>query len=162
MPAWRAAHPVKDSEEVSGLLADARTEAMRLKQDAEELNGFVQSRTRWEIHAAKLNEIKEHVNELDELVTKMNSAEVAASPWQQQSIRGVTPLLVELSAAVTSTIKHLSDGKDRLLNPPYPAYAMARADYAADLAQLVSDYIACGDARRKSEDLAQKLELPGN
>jgi hypothetical protein len=161
-PALRAAQPVKDSEEVSGFLTDAKSEAIQLKQDAEEMNSFVRSKTSWETHAAKLREIKEHVNKLGELVTKMNNAEAAASPWQQQSINRVTPLLTELAAGVTTTIKHLSDNKDRLLNPPYPDYAAANATYASDLAQLVSDYVAYGDAKHRSEDLADKLEVPGS
>jgi hypothetical protein len=161
-PPLRAAHPAKDSEEVSGFLAEAKTEAIQLKQDAEEMNSFVRSKTSWETHAAKLGEIKGHVNKLGELVTKMNNAKAAASPWQQQSIDRVTPLLKELAASVTSTIKHLSDNQNHLLNPPYPDYAAANADYASDLAQLVSDYVAYGDAKYKSEDLAQKLEVPGH
>ena len=90
----------------------------------------------------------------------MNNAEAEASPWQQQSINRVTPLLTELAASVTTTIKHLSDNQNRLMHPPYPDYAAANAAYASDVAQLVSDYVGYGDAKHKSEDLAEKLEVP--
>ena len=153
-----------DSEEVSGLLAEAKTEAIQLERDAEEMKSFVlrSKKLSWESHAVKLTEIKQHVNSLGELVTKMNNAEAKASPWQQQSIDRVTPLLRDLAASVTSTINHLNDNQNRLHFPPYPAYAAANADYATDIAQLVSDYVAYGGAKHKSEDLAQKLEVPGH
>jgi methyl-accepting chemotaxis protein len=161
-PAISAAQSSKDSQEVSGLLAEAKTEATQLKQDTEEMSSFVRTKTSWETHADQISQIKQHVNKLGELVTKMDNAKGAASPWQQQSINRVTPLLKDLAASVTTTIKHLNDNKDRLLNPPYPDYAAANAEYASDLAQLVSDYVAYGEAKHKSEDLAKKLEVPGH
>jgi hypothetical protein len=160
-PVILAAQSAKDSEEVSGLLAEAKTESLQLKQDAEELNSFVRSKTSWQTHASKLNEIKQHANKLGELVAKMNNAKSTASPWQQQSIDRITPLLRELAAGVTSTIKHLSDNQNRLQHPPFPEYAATNADLASDLSQLISDYVAYGEARHKSDDLAQKLEVPG-
>ena len=44
-PPLRAARPAKDSEEVSGFLAEAKTEAIQLKQDAEEMNSFARAKT---------------------------------------------------------------------------------------------------------------------
>lgn len=160
VPIVSAAQSARDSEEVSGLLAEAKTESIQLKQDAEEMNSFVRSKTSWQSHASKLNAIKQHANNLGELVAKMNSAKATASPWQQQSIDRITPLLRELAASVTSTIKHLSDNQNRLQHPPYPDYAATNADLASDLSQLISDYVAYGEAKHKSEDLAQKLEVP--
>ena len=162
MPAIGVAQSAKDSEEVSGFLAEAKTEAIQLKQDAEEMNSFVRSKTSWQTHAAKLDEIKQHVNKLGELVAKMDSAKATASLWQRQSINQVTPLLRDLAASVTATIKHLSDNQNRLQYPPYPDYAAATAEYASDLSQLISDYVAYGEAKHKTEDLERKLEVPGH
>lgn len=149
-PALAAAQSGKDSQEVSGFLAEAKTEAIQLKQDAEEMNSFVRAKTSWETHAAKLNEIKQHVNKLGELVTKMNNAEATASPWQRQSVDRITPYLKELAGSVSSTIQHLNDNQKNLLHPPYPDYAAATAVYASDLSQLISDFVAYGEAKHKS------------
>jgi hypothetical protein len=58
-------------EEVSGLLVEAQTKAIQLKQDAEEIHSFVQSNRAWETHAAKLDEINEHINDLLSLLSKL-------------------------------------------------------------------------------------------
>jgi antirestriction protein len=155
----RVAQSAKDSEEVSGLLAEAKRKAIRLKQDAEEIHSFVQSNRAWETHAAKLDGIKEHINNLGELVTEMKNARATASSWQQQLISEVIPLMKELAASVTATIEHLNDNTDDLANPPYLDYAAANADYASDISQLILDEVAYGEAKHKADDFARQIEV---
>ena len=153
------AQSAKDSEEVSGLLAEARTKAIQLRQDAEEINSLVLSSSAWDQHAAKLNEIKQHIKNLTKLVAKMKKAKAKASPWQLQSISEVTLLLRQLAASVTATIEHLNDNSDRLRNPLFPDYAAAKAEYASDISQLISYDVACGEAKHKADDLARQIEV---
>jgi nitrate/nitrite-specific signal transduction histidine kinase len=149
----------KDSQEVSGLLAEARTKAIQLKQDAEEINSFVLSSSAWETHAAKFNEIKEYISNQNKLVTKMKKAKAEASPWQKQLINEVTSLLEELAASVTATIEYLKDNRDRLQYPSYPDYAAENAEYASDISQVISYDVAWGEAKLKGDDLARQIEL---
>src|ERR1700751_3513369 len=107
-PAIASSRSVKDSEEVFGFLAEAKTEAVQLQKSAEEMNSFEPFTTSWKTQAAKIDEVKRHVNRLGELITKMNNAE-APSPWQQKAIREVTPMVEELASCVTMTIYHLSE-----------------------------------------------------
>lgn len=158
-PAMASARSVKDSEEVSGFLAEAKTEAVRLQKSAEEMNSFVLSRTSWETQAAKIGEIKRHVNKLGELITKMNRAE-APSPWQEQAIREVSSSVEELAANVTMTIYHLGESQDRLIFTSFPEYVAANAEMASDFAGLVSDYVAYGEAKQDVEELSFELGLP--
>jgi hypothetical protein len=155
----RVAQSAKDSEEVSGLLAETKMKAIQLKQDADEIKIFVQSNRAWETRAAKLHEINEHINNLGELRTKMKNARATASPWQQESISQVTPLLKELAASITATMEHLNDNNHCLLDPPYLDYAAANADYASDIAQLILDEVAYGEAKQKADDLARQIEV---
>lgn len=157
-----AAQSSTNAAYVSSLLAEAKTRAAELKQDTANMNSFVRSQTSWQTHAAQLDQIKQHVNKLGELVAKMNNAKATAAPWQQQLIDRITPLLTELGTSVTATIKHLSDNRDRLKNPPYPAYASANANYASDISQLISDNVAYAEDKRKAEDLAGQSETTGN
>lgn len=158
-PAIASARSVKDSEEVFGFLAEAKTEAVQLQKSAEEMNSFEPFRTNWKTQAAKIDEIKRHVNRLGELVTKMNNAE-APSPWQQQAIREVSSMVEELSANVTMTIFHLSENPDRLIFTSFPEYVAANAELATDLAQMLSDYVAYGEAKEDVEELSFELGLP--
>jgi hypothetical protein len=158
-PAMASARTVKDSEEFSGFLAEAKTEALQLQKSAEEMNSFVHARTSWHAEAAKLQEVKEHVNKLGEFVSKMNSVE-APSPWQEVALGDIAPMVDELAANVTMTIYHLGENPDRLIFTSFPDYVAANAELATDIAQMVSDYVAYGEAKNKAEELSFELELP--
>jgi hypothetical protein len=158
-PALASAQAVKDSEEFSGFLAQAKTEALLLQKSAEEMNSFVHSRTDWKTEAAKIAEVKEHVNKVGEFVNKMNNVE-AASPWQRTAVADITPMVDELAANVTMTIFHLGENPDRLIFTSFPDYVAANAELATDIAQTVSDYVAYGEAKSKAEELSFQLELP--
>lgn len=158
-PAVASTRTVKDSEEVFGFLAEAKSEAVQLQKSAEEMNSFAPFTTSWQTHAAKIEEVKRHVNKLGELVTKMNRAE-APSPWQQQAIGEVTSMVEELSANVTMTIFHLNENQDRLIFSSFPEYVAANAELATDMAQLISDYVAYGQAKQDVEELSFELGLP--
>lgn len=160
-PALTAAQGARDSAEVMGLFSEAKTASMQLKRDTEEMKAFARTKTSWQTHATRLDQIKGHVNKLADLVQRMNDAKAKASPWQQQSIDTITPLLNDLATNVSTTIQHLNENQNRLMHPPYPAYAAASAEYASDLAQLISDYVAYGEAKHKSMMLTHKLEVSG-
>jgi hypothetical protein len=159
-PALRAANPPKDSEEVSGFFSEAKAEAVQLQFDAEELNNFARSKTSWQTHADKLTQMKEHVNKVSALVTKMNAAKADAAPWQQQAIERINPMLNDLATTVSAAINHLSKNQDRLMHPPYPDYAAATASTAIDMAGLISDYVDYGETRHHLDDLSRQLETP--
>lgn len=152
----------KDSSEVSGLFSEAKTEAVQLKHDAEELKSFTRSNLHWQTHAAKVNEIKQHVNKSGELLAKMMNARSTASPWQQQTIDRIEPMLKDLAATVESTIDHLNKRPQQLQTAPYREYVDTQTDLATNLAEVISDYVEYGKSKAKSEELAEKLEVPEN
>jgi hypothetical protein len=152
----------KDSKEVSSILADVKTEAIQLRDDADQLKGFTRSTLSWESHVRKVEQIKQHINNAGELLTKLDNAKGTASPWQQQAIDRINPLLKELASNVTSTIEHLNQKPKLLQTGPYVDYAAANYEMASHLAELVSDYVEYGKSKAKSEELATKLETPEN
>ncbi len=158
-PAIASARSVGDSEEVSGFLAETKTEALQLQKSTEEMNSFEHSRINWQTEAAKIAEIKRHFNKLGELVIKMNKAE-APSPLQQQAFREVTPMVEELASYITMTIYHLGENPDRLIFTSFPEYVAANAGLASDIVQLLSDYVEYGQAKHDVEELSFELGLP--
>src|SRR3982750_3148106 len=60
----RAESRKTDSEQVSKLLSDAKSEALLLERDAEQLSAFTQSSVSWQSHADELSQIRSHVNKL--------------------------------------------------------------------------------------------------
>lgn len=152
----------RDSKEVSTILAEVKSEAIQLKNDADELKAFTHSTLSWETHAAKVEEIKRHVNNAGQSLSKLDSARASASPWQQQAIDRISPLFKEMASNVESTIEHLNQRPKLLQTGPYVDYAAANYDLSSDVAELISDYVEYGKAKTKSEELAAKLEVPGN
>lgn len=158
-PAVASARVVGDSEEFTGFLAQAKTEAAQLQRSAEELNSFQYSRISWQSQAAKLEELKTHLNKLGELVVRMNNVE-APSPWQQMAIFDVYPMVEELAANVTMTIFYLGEAPDRLAFTSFPEYVAADAELATNTAALLSEYVDYSEAKRTVEDISFELELP--
>ena len=152
----------KDSKEVSTILADVKTEAIQLRHDADELKAFTHSTLSWQSHAAKVEEIKRHVNNAGKSLSKLDSARGSASPWQQQAIDRIGPLFKELASNVESTIEHLNQKPKLLQTGPYADYAAANYDLASNVAELISDYVEYGKSKTRSEELAAKLEVPEN
>jgi hypothetical protein len=157
-----AAQTSKDSKEVSANLEDVKTEAIQLRHDADELKSYTHSTLSWQSHAARVEEIKRHVNNAGKLLSKLDSARASASPWQQQAIDRIGPLLKELASNVESTIEHLNQKPRLLQTGSYVDYAAANYDLASNLAELISDYVEYGKSKAKSEELAAKLEVPEN
>ena len=92
----------------------------------------------------------------------MQNAKETASPWQQQTIDRIDPMLRDIAATVTATINHLSQQPIKLQTAPYKEYVDANAELTADLAEVITDYVDYGKAKNKSEELADKLEVSGN
>jgi hypothetical protein len=156
-PAMASARSVRDSKEFSDHLAEARAEAIQLQQNAEEMSGFVHSHTKWATESSKIEEVKQHVNKLAEYIAEMNKAE-APSPWQEQASSDVTPMVNDLSAYVTMAIYYLTENQDRFAFTSFPEYVAANAASAADIAHMLSDYVAYGEAKQKAEDVSFELQ----
>lgn len=157
-----AAQTPRDSKEVSALLSDVKTEAVQLRHDADEMKSFAHSKLSWQSHAMKVEEIKKHVNNTGELLTKLENERGTASPWQQQATDRITPLVKELASSVTSTIEHLNQKPALLHTVPYVDYVTANYDLASNLSELISDYVDYGKAKARSDELAAKLEVSGD
>ncbi|HXU19932.1 MAG TPA: hypothetical protein VN788_05050 [Verrucomicrobiae bacterium] len=161
-PAVLASPRPKDSEQVTKLLTNVKSEAVQLKDDAEDMKSFTWSKQlSWQSHAAKIEQIKQHVNASGKLLTDLQNSKASASAWQGQAIDRIAPILQELAASVSSTIEHLNKNQDRIHTAPYTDYVASTADLASDLSELITDYVAYGEAKNRSENLARKLEVPG-
>jgi hypothetical protein len=62
---------VPDSEHVTKLLSEAKTMAFQLKEDAVAMEGFTRMNVSWESHAVAINQIRDHVNALEQQEAKL-------------------------------------------------------------------------------------------
>jgi hyperosmotically inducible protein len=150
----------EESKEITELLAEARSHAAELNQDAAEMESFTRSAVSWGSHAVKITEIKNHVNLMGELVSNLRHHKPNAAEWQAQAIERIVPVLQELAANVEATINHLSQEQGRhLQTPAHKEYLSTNAELASKLSELVADYVDYGNTKTELQRLTQKLEV---
>lgn len=163
LPALQAAdEPVADSPEVSDLLAQAKTHAVQLRNDADEMHNFSLSNLSWRSHSEQITTIKDHVNSLGKLLQQMSEMRESASPWQQQAMDHITPLAAELASNIKGTIDHMNDNQERLHLPQYKEYLKANAEVSSELSKLISDYVSYGKSKANYQRLGSFLEAPAH
>jgi len=163
LPVLQAAdNPVPDSPEVSTLLTQAKSQALRLRDDSDLMHKFSLMDVSWESHADQVNMIKTHINKLGKLLQQMSDNRATASPWQQQAIDRITPLAAELASDVEKTIEHLNNNQNRLHTRQYRDYLSANYDLSSDLSALISDYVSYGKNKARYEKVGSELELPSS
>jgi hypothetical protein len=156
-PALRASQAPKDSEEINRLLADAKTESVLLKADTGDLQTFTRSKLTWQSFAGKLEQIKNHVNELGNLTTKLNNSRDSGSRWQQDAMDHINPLLRDLASSDSATIKRLSENQSRVHTAHYQDYVQTTHEQASDLSGLIAYYVEYGKSKDKMEAQAKEL-----
>lgn len=151
-----------DSKHVSKLLANAKTQAFNASEDAELLQSYTRSQLTYTSHAAQLEKIRGHVNELGRTVNDLKAARAEASPWQQVAIDRIDPLLQEMADTLTATIKHMNDNPSRIHMQPFRDYATATYDLTSRMSSAISDFVEYGKVKGRVAELEQKLEMPAD
>jgi hypothetical protein len=155
-----AAANLPDSEIVAKLLSEAKTMAFQLKEDAATMETFTRSDLNWESHAIAITQVKEHVNALERQNQKLKDARNMASPSQKIAINRITPFLDELEGYTEAVIEHLNKNPRLVNTAEYKDYLEANADYSADLAAMVGNFVDYGRTKERLDRLTDKLELP--
>jgi len=150
---------VADSEQVSKLLSEAKTLAYQVREDAATMETYTRMNASWQSHAVAINQIKDHVNALGRKAAELRDAKAGASPWQKTAIDRITPYLGELANYTDAVIEHLNGEKKHTL-ADYNDYLEANADYAADLAAMIANFVDYGKSKARMESLGAKLEIP--
>ncbi len=149
-----------DSAEISSLMSDAQHHAVLLDDDASTLQSYTRSKLNWKSHAQQLELMKTHVNNLGKISAQLSDLRSEGSPWQQQAIDQINPLLKEMADHLTATINHLNENQDRVHMPAYEDYARGNYELASQTSQLIKDYVNYDKAKSKSQSLEQKLQTP--
>jgi hypothetical protein len=150
----------KDSAQISRLLDEARSYAIQANNDAAELESYTNSNLAWKTHAESLERIRGHVNNMGKLLQQMHDIKSEGSPWQQDAINRIDPLLRQMADQLTATIEHGNEYPNRIHMMKFKNYVRACADLANQTERLISDIVTYDKAQAKAQMLEQKLELP--
>lgn len=149
-----------DSEAIMSALQEVRSHAALAQDDAATLEAYARSPMSWQSHARQLNLIKEHANNLLDDFNRLSGLRAEGSPWQQQAIDGIDPLLKDMAAHLTSTIEHFNANKSQVQMQAYKDLVRANLDLMTRAHESISDFVDYGTAKAKADDLEQKLALP--
>jgi hypothetical protein len=157
--AARAADAV-ESDQVSKALSDVKIQAFQLKADADQMETFTRSTIGWEAHVDAINKIKEDVNTMGRLLTRLQDSRNNAATWQRTAIDRISPVAKELASNTTAAIEHLNKNPRHLNTVAYQNYLEAIADSASNLAATITDFVDYGKTKQRLDRLAGKLEVP--
>jgi len=149
-----------DSAAITKQLDEARSHSALARDDAALLDSYIRSRVSWQTHAARLQSMKEHVNNLINDYKQLGAMREEGSEWQKEGIDRIDPLLRSMADHLGATIKHLNDNQNRINLPEYRDYVRANYELIDKTHNLIRDFVDYGDARMKADNLEQKLELP--
>ena len=155
-----AAAQTADSAAISNLLTQAQHHAMLLDDDAATLESFTRSKISWKTHAGQLEVMKEHVNNLGKLTQQLTDLRSEGSPWQQEAIDQIDPLLRQMADHLTATINHLNENQNRVHMQAFRDYVQGNYELASRTHETIRDLVAYDQAKSKAQVLEQKLELP--
>jgi hypothetical protein len=149
-----------DSKEISNLMSQAKSHAALAEDDAAKLESYTRSNVSWQSHAARLQGIREHVNELGQLNKKLNAARPEGSLWQHMAVDEVDFRLREMADLLTATINYLNENPSRVRMPTFRGYVKANCKLTSRLAKMIDDYVDYDEVRSRTDLLEQKMNLP--
>ena len=143
--------------DVDQLLRQASAQAFQLRRDSATLESFTRSRVSWQSHAAQINTIRGHVNQMGQTLSQLQAARDSAGKPYQEAIDRIQPLLQELASNTTAIIDHLNQNPRRLMDPTYRDFLRANSDLASNLAEQTSNIVAFANAERRFQELQAKV-----
>jgi hypothetical protein len=149
-----------DSAQINKVFSQAQTNAALLSNDAGILESYTRTSVGWETHARQLEVIRGHVNALIGNINKLSAMKDEGSPWQQDAIDRVTPLMQSMADHLTATIEHLQSNQNRIQMQPYRDFARGNQVLADKTLAVIRDYVSYGKARATADDLERKLGTP--
>jgi hypothetical protein len=160
LPACRLAAQNPDSAAISKLLEQVKSHAALADNDASTLESYTRSTLHPRTHAVQLNQIRMHINNLIEDGNEMSSLRPSGSPWQQEAIDRISPLLSEMATHLTATINHFNENKSSTQMQPYRNLVVANQTLIHKAHEIIADFVDYAEAKDKASGLERQLELP--
>lgn len=152
------AQTAEDNATVNRLFDSAKNDLVKIKSDAHEMEAYTRSTTlSWQTHASKLDKMKGDVNELSSSIEGMKTQRRTASPWQQNAIDRITPLMADLVANMNTAINTLNESKQRPTSQPYVDYLKANIQIVSDLSDEINDALDYAKAKATMDRLQEQL-----
>jgi hypothetical protein len=149
-----------DSSAITDLLKEARAHAALAERDSETLESYTRSNVSWQAHANRLTEIQGHANDLINDFNQLKSMRDQGTPWQQEAIDRINPLLHNMGDHLTATIQHFNTNQRGLRMPAFREYVTANRELMSKTSKLIAGFVDYDEAMAKANALEKELDLP--
>jgi hypothetical protein len=159
LPAGMLTAQKADSKAVNNLLAEVKLHDDQAEDDASTLGTYARSNLHWQTHGTRLNQIKVHVNDLIQDSNQLTSLREEGSPWQQEAIDRISPLLPQMALHLTVTINHFNDHLNQIQMKPYHDYVRENQKLIHTAHAIISNLVDYAEAKARMDALEKDLQL---
>ncbi len=145
--------------EVSKLLKQIQSVALRLNRDADTLASFTRGQqVSWQSHAEQLARVKEHVNDMGAKLQRLQTLKRDALAWQERAIDTIQVSAVELARRTQAAIEQLNENRG-YPGGSYGEHVAAILERSDQIAESVNNFLEYSETQEKLNRLREKLEL---
>lgn len=156
-----AAAQKPDSKQITDLFSEIKEHATLAENDAQTLELYTRSHSiSWQAHANRVEQVKEHVNDLLHDYNEMARLKDQGSPWQQEAIDRLSPVLKAMADHLNATIQHQREHPSHVKFDPWKEYVRGNSKYVTKASTLIHDIVDYGAAKSTAEWLEKRLNLP--
>ncbi len=149
----------RDSAAISKLLNQVKSHAALADDDAATLESLTRTGVHWSTHGTQLDLMKEHVNNLVNDSNEMISLRNEGSPWQQQAIDRIEPLLPVMADHLRNAITHFNGNRNRIHMQAYRDYVVENQKLINSAYQVIKAFDSYAQAMNRADTLQKQLEL---
>jgi hypothetical protein len=145
--------------EASKLLRQVKSLSAELRRDAGILESYkLQPTMSWQSHAAQLNKIRHHINQIGDRLARLQAIQPGVAPWQQTAIDHVVPVGAALATHTQSAIEHLNDNRSILYAGVYADHLTSMSERSGELKASIDTFVDYGNTSDKLERLQEKVD----
>lgn len=141
-PPTAASYTWNFPKEASGLLVQMKTDAMQVKNIADNLGALDRdgSGNFWQYDATLLNTARTRVNAMDGTLCRLETIRRVSAPWEKRAIGRIAPSVIELSDTTQATMQYLNRNHEALMFPAYTDEANVMYNKANKVIDFVDQY----------------------
>lgn len=139
-----AQHSLLEKEDVSRLMADVRTLASQLTEDASDMVSYARGSAPWASHSDAVAQIREHIAAAGQTLARLARHRSDASPTIRVTIDRVSDLLDRIARGTAELIQHIDDNPKRLFMAEYSDALEYNCDTVSQFAALIGAFVDFG------------------
>lgn len=150
-------------EEANALFQDVHAGAQKVTRYADQLKIFTDDPAATShVGSSDLSRLKAQVNDLDQIVCRLETIRPAVAPWQQRAIDGIASNAQMLDDNTQAAIRFIDSHRKELWNPTYWQYTDKLSSEGSNLTRFSETAVKYGKVLRDYRRLDTELGAPAN